>query len=158
MSGKNDFKKDNKIDNKGKKGKDIIDNVLHTGQETININKFENINIEKERDHNIVIDFNQVNNMMQSMNNQIDSVIDNAKGFKNGDQKTNVSDKPLNIVSNNSNNSKSDLIADPNFQTNFPQLEEIDEFVEDVKDIDQDWLETFLDESNKKGLQVAKRT
>jgi len=85
-------------------------------------------------------------------------VIDNAKGFKNRDQKTNVSDKPLNIVSNNSNNLKSDLIADPNFQTNFPQLEEIDEFVEDVKDIDQDWLETFLDESNKKGLQVAKRT
>jgi len=37
-------------------------------------------------------------------------------------------------------------------------LEEIDDFVEDVRDIDQDWLETFLDESNKKGLQVAKRT
>lgn len=117
----------------------------------------ENKNIEKERDNNIVIDSNQVNNMMQSMNNQIDSVIDNSKD-KNVDQKSNVSDKPLNIVSNNSNNSKSNLIADPNFQTNFPQLEEIDEFVEDVKDIDQDWLETFLDESNKKGLQVAKRT
>jgi len=104
---------------------------------------------------------------MQSMNNQIDTQLnlkeDNVNELnKNGELINEFNNK------NESNETiklkdKTDLILDVAFQSNFPQLEEIDDFVEDIKtkfedDIDQDWLMTFLDETNKKGLQTAKRT
>lgn len=161
------LKKDNKTDqnkDRNKKDKEIVSNVLHQGHTSIkNDNKMSSD--VSPLDKLNVTDFCDVNNLMQSMNNQIDSQIEETKYSKNVDQNIqdvvthfNIADK-----SHTPTIDKPGLIADPNFQTNFPQLEEIDDFVEDIKtrveeDIDQDWLITFLDESNKKGLQTAKRT
>lgn len=87
---------------------------------------------------------------MQSMNTQMNINEPNDRKFSKN--------------STNDNKPTNEILPPNEFQSNFPQLEEIDDFVDDIKDckpeddIDHDWLITFLDETNNKGLQTAKRT
>lgn len=112
----------------------------------------------QNQNSNKILDQIQVNDIMQSMNTLINT--ETTTDRKLSKNSTTIEDTKL-----SSKDNENGLIIDADFQSNFPQLEEIDDFVDDIKngdakiedDIDHDWLQTFLDETNRKGLQVAKR-